>query len=289
MKPPRFEYEAPLTLQEALQRLAEFGEDARALAGGQSLVPAMNLRLANPGRLIDLGRIPALRGLEVRPDGSVVAGAMTRHADFERSLLLRESMPLIPAVMTRVAHQQVRNRGTIGGSLAHADPAAEWSALCLLLDASIVVASREGERRIRSADFSQGVYSTALAPAELITRIKFPAWPKKRRWGFDEVSRRLGDFAITGAMCWFDLDAQQRCEAARLVVFAAAEKPVLIEAAQQLLGQPLTAQTVAPVAEAAVQAISPLSDQHASADYRRQLVRVLTARVLQQAAGSATP
>lgn len=268
MKPPRFDYEAPLTLPEALQRLSQCGEDVRALAGGQSLVPAMNLRLANPARLIDLNRITGLRGMELLPDGRLLAGAMTRHADFERSTQLRERMPLIPVVMARVAHPQVRNRGTIGGSLAHADPAAEWPALCMVLGATIVAASPQGERRIRAEDFPQGVYSTALAPAELITRIEFPAWPAGRRWGFEEVSRRQGDFAITGAMCWLDLDAQQRCTALRVVVFAAADQPVLIDAAQSLLGQPLTAQTLAPVAAAAAQAISPLSDQHASADYR---------------------
>lgn len=289
MKPPRFDYEAPVTLQEALQRLAQCGEDARALAGGQSLVPAMNLRLASPGRLIDLNRITALRGIEALPDGRVVAGAMTRHADFERSALLRERMPLIPAVMARVAHPQVRNRGTIGGSLAHADPAAEWPALCMVLGATIVVANQEGERRIRAEDFSQGVYSTALATAELITRIEFPAWPAGRRWGFEEISRRQGDFAITGAMCWLDLDAQQRCTAARVVVFAAADQPVLLNAAQALIGQALTPHTLAPVAAAAAQAISPMSDPHASADYRRQLTQVLTARVLNQAAGQPLP
>lgn len=282
MKPPRFDYEAPVDLQRALQRLADLGDEARPLAGGQSLVPAMNLRLASPGRLVDLRRIESLRGIRALPDGGVAAGAMTRHADFERSELLRERMPLVPAVMARVAHPQIRNRGTIGGSLAHADPAAEWPALCMVLDATLVAAHAGGERRIRAQDFPQGVYTTALEPGELIREVQFPAWPAGRRWGFEEVSRRLGDFAITGAMAVLDFDAQQRCTAARLVVFAAAEKPVLVDAAA-LVGRPVTEDAIAQVARAAREAISPLSDHHASGDYRLELAEVLAARVLKQA------
>ena len=284
MKPPRFDYEAPTDLQQALQRLAQLGEDARPLAGGQSLVPAMNLRLANPGRLIDLGRIAQLRGIRSLPDGRIVAGAMSRHADFERSELLRARLPLVPTVMARVAHPPIRNRGTIGGSLAHADPAAEWPALCLLLDATIVVASATGERRIRAGDFSLGVYTTALKPGELVREVEFPAWPVHRRWGFEEVSRRVGDFAITGAMCTLDLDAQQRCTAVRCVVFAATAKPVVLEAAAHLVGRSVTDTAIAEVARAARAAIHPLGDHHASPEYRLELAEELTARVLRQAA-----
>ncbi|MBK0392138.1 FAD binding domain-containing protein [Ramlibacter algicola] len=289
MKPPRFDYEAPASLEEALQRLRESGDDARVLAGGQSLIPALNLRLANPGRLLDLRRITSLRGIRRLPSGALAAGAMTRHADFERDPLMQRHLPIVPAVMRRVAHPQIRNRGTIGGSLAHADPAAEWPALCMALDATIVVASASAERRIPAAEFPLGVYTTALRPGELIREIEFPAWPATRRWGFEEVSRRLGDFAITGAMCTLDIDANQRCTAARCVIFAASERPQLVAAAAELVGGPVTEDAVARVAKAARHSISPLSDHHASAEYRLELVETMTARVLKQAAAMAAP
>ncbi|MDO8278539.1 MAG: xanthine dehydrogenase family protein subunit M [Burkholderiaceae bacterium] len=287
MKPPKFQYEAPSSLKEALGRMAELGDTAKFLAGGQSLVPAMNMRLATPEYLIDLGRIEALRGIRELPDGGVQAGALTTHAAFERSELLQRRMPLIPAVMRFVAHAQIRNRGTIGGSLAHADPAAEWQAVCIALDATVVVTSAQGQRRVKAADFTQGVYTTDLQPGELIEAVEFPAWPAQRRWGFEEVSRRLGDFAITGALCTLELDAGGLCKQARCVVFAASPKPVVIEAASALLnGRIVTDEAIAAVALAARAAVEPMSDHHASAEYRLELVETLTARVLRQALSS---
>lgn len=287
MKPPKFQYEAPSSLKEALGRMAELGDAAKFLAGGQSLVPAMNMRLATPEYLIDLGRIEALRGIRELPDGGVQAGALTTHAAFERSELLQRRMPLIPAVMRFVAHAQIRNRGTIGGSLAHADPAAEWQAVCIALDATVVVASAQGQRRVKAADFTQGVYTTDLQPGELIEAVEFPAWPAQRRWGFEEVSRRLGDFAITGALCTLELDAGSLCKQARCVVFAASPKPVVIEAASALLnGRIVTDEAITAVALAARAAVEPMSDHHASAEYRLELVETLTARVLRQALSS---
>ena len=283
MKPPRFTYEAPSRLDEVLARLAQHGEGARPLAGGQSLVPAMNLRLANPGHLIDLNRVRELRGIQVLPDGRIRVGAMTRHAELERSELLRECIPLIPAAMRYVAHEAIRQRGTIGGSLAHADPAAEWSGLCWLLDATLELASEGGTRRLSAVQFTQGVYSTALEPGELITAIEFPAWPQQRRWAFDEVSRRRGDFAIAGAMCTLDLDPEGICQHARCVVFAASEAPCLLDT-QALLGRALTIQAVERFAREAACTLSCLNDQHASADYRLELAETLTARVLRRAA-----
>lgn len=287
MKPPRFQYEAPSTLDEALRRLADLGDSAKVIAGGQSLVPAMNMRLATPEVLIDLGRIESLRGIRELPDGGIQAGAMTPHAAFERSELLQRRMPLIPEVMRFVAHAQIRNRGTIGGSLAHADPAAEWQAVCIALNATVVIASPQGRRRVKAVDFTQDVYTTDLQPGELIEAVEFPAWPSQRRWGFEEVSRRRGDFAITGALCTLDLDAGSRCTQARCVVFAATSRPLVIEAAPGLLvGRVVTDAAIEAVADAARAAVDPMSDHHASGEYRLELVQTLMARVLRQALAS---
>lgn len=287
MKPPRFHYEAPSTLDEALRRLAKLGDSAKVIAGGQSLMPAMNMRLATPEVLIDLRRLDALRGIRELPHGAIHAGALTPHATFERSELLQRRMPLIPAVMRFVAHPQIRNRGTIGGSLAHADPAAEWQAVCIALEATIVVASAQGERRVKAVDFTQDVYTTDLQPGELIVAVEFPAWPPERRWGFEEVSRRMGDFAMTGAICTLDLDAGGRCTQARCVVFAATARPKVIDAAPGLLvGRVVTDNAIQAVAEAARDAVDPMSDHHASAEYRKELVHTLMARVLRRALSS---
>jgi CO/xanthine dehydrogenase FAD-binding subunit len=287
MKPPRFQYEAPSTLDEALRRMADLGDSAKVIAGGQSLVPAMNMRLATPEVLIDLRRIESLRGIHEMPDGGIEAGAMTPHAAFERSDVLKRRMPLIPEVMRFVAHAQIRTRGTIGGSLAHADPAAEWQAVCIALDATVVVASTQGRRRVKAVDFTQDVYTTDLRPGELIEAVEFPGWPSQRRWGFEEVSRRLGDFAITGALCTLDLDAGSRCTQARCVVFAATSRPQVIEAAPALLvGRVVTDADIEAVAAAARAAVEPMSDHHASAEYRQELVQTLVARVLRQALAS---
>lgn len=287
MKPPRFQYEAPLTLDEALSRMAELGDRAKVIAGGQSLMPAMNMRLAAPEVLVDLRRLEALRGIRELPDGSIEAGALTTHATFERSELLLRRMPLIPAVMRFVAHPQIRNRGTIGGSLAHADPAAEWQAVCIALEATIVVASSQGRRRIKAVDFTQDVYATDLQTGELIVAVEFPAWPSTRRWGFEEVSRRMGDFAMTGAICTLDVDAGGRCTQARCVVFAATACPVVVDAAPGLLvGRVVNDMAIGAVADAARDAVQPMSDHHASAEYRKELVHALTSRVLRKALSS---
>ena len=178
MKPARFKYRRIHDLGEALRLLEDGGADARALAGGQSLVPAMNLRLARPTLLVDLNRIPGLRGLRATEDGTVIAGALTRHSDFEFSDLVAQRLPILRAAMAGVAHPAIRNRGTIGGSLAHADPAGDWPALCVACDAQLVLNSRRGERIVPATEFSRGFFSTALSDAELITEIRFPAWPR---------------------------------------------------------------------------------------------------------------
>jgi carbon-monoxide dehydrogenase medium subunit len=284
MKSARFRYASPREVDEALALLQAGGPDARLLAGGQSLVPAMNLRLARPTLLVDLGRIAALRGIRRLDDGAIVAGAMSRHRDFERSPLVREALPLLHAAMPTIAHLPIRSRGTIGGSLAHADPAGDWPALCLACDAQMTLRSARGSREVKAEDFSLGFFTTAIAEGEILTETRFPAWPPGRRWGLQKMSRRRGDFAIVGVACVVDLDARGRCIRARIAVFGAAERPLLAEfAAAELSGRVPSSTTLRKAARAAASEISTRSDLHASAVYRSELVEVLTRRAFVQA------
>jgi carbon-monoxide dehydrogenase medium subunit len=284
MKPAPFEYAAPTSVGEALSLLAGSGPDARPLAGGQSLVPAMAFRLARPSLLVDLGRIPGLRGLRADDDGGVVAGAMTRHRDFETSALVQERLPLVHAAMRQVAHLPIRSRGTIGGSLAHADPAGDWPALCLACDAELTLVSTGGVRILRTADFLRGVYDTALEHGELVSEIRFPGWPRGRRWGLQKMARRLGDFALVGVACVVDLDAAGRCAASRIVVHGAADRALEVPAASALLdARRPDAGTLAAAARAAAASVPARGDLHADAAYRSELIEALTLRALQQA------
>ena len=253
MKPAAFDYRAPKTVDEALALLRQHGAQAKLLAGGQSLVPVLNFRLATPALLVDLNRIPALAGIR-EEDRALVIGAMTRNREIEKSGLVRNRNPLLHAAMPYIAHAQIRNRGTIGGSLAHADPAAELPAVCVACEAEMLICGPRGERRVPAAEFFQGLFTTALEPDELLTAVRFPAWPTGRKFAFLEVSRRHGDFAIVGVAAVVDSGVP------RVVVFGAEDGPRLFS------GQ-----------------INPRSDHHASADYRRELVEVLTRRALQQA------
>ena len=284
MKPCAFDYEAPATLAEAARLLDTNADGAKLIAGGQSLAPALNFRLASPSLLIDLNRIPTLTGIERRPDGSWRAGAMTRHRAFERSALVAALAPLVHAVIPSIAHVQIRNRGTIGGSLAHADPAAEWPALCLACAAELTLTSAGGSRIVPADSFSRGVFSTALMPNEIISAIEFPAWPTTRRWGFQEIARRHGDFALAGTICTVDLDDEARCVAARIVVFGVADRPTLVPEASAALAGRLPSLALAREAGRIARArIVPRGDLHASAAYRAELVEVLTRRALVQA------
>lgn len=284
MKPAPFRYQRPDTIGDALRLLVEGGSDARVIAGGQSLVPAMNFRLARPSLLVDLGRIAALRGIRVADDGAVVAGAMTRHADFEHSELIRERLPLLHAAMPGIAHMPIRSRGTIGGSLAHADPAGDWPALCVACDAGLVLKSGKGERSVPADKFSGGFFSTVLQEGEIIAEIRFPIWPKGRRWGLKKMTRRRGDFAIAGIVCTLDVSGRGTVEAARLVVYGATDAPLLLtDAAAILAGSAPSAEAVEAAAEKATQLTPVRSDLHASAEYRSELVKVLTRRTLEQA------
>lgn len=284
MKPPVFEYAAPSTLAEAMTLLHENRDTAKIIAGGQSLVPVLNLRLASPSLLIDLNRIPELTGISAGDDGAIIAGAMTRHRAFERSPVVARTHPLVQHAAGFIAHSQVRNRGTIGGSLCHADPAAEWPAICLACDAKVTLAGVAGTRTLAAEDFSLGVYSTALREDEILASVRFPRAPAGRRWGFEEVSRRRGDFAIVGVACLLDFDQRGDCTAARIVVFGAGDRPTLVpQAASALVNTPHGPHALVNAGRIAREQVETRSDHHASSDYRSELVEVLTRRALSRA------
>lgn len=284
MKPAPFDYHRPATLDEALTLLAEHGADAKPLAGGQSLIPAMNFRLARPAILIDLDRVRELAFLSAGTDGLRV-GAMTRQREVERSPLVARAAPLLHAALPFIAHPQIRNRGTMGGSLAHADPAAELPAVALALDARLHLRRRDGARSLPAGEFFTGLFATALAPDELLVEVSLPAPAARSGWAFDEVARRHGDYALVGVAAVVSLDARGRCERARLALLSVGEGPVLAQQAAALLaGQVPSPDLIRAAAEAAAtRDIDPPGDIHASPAYRRQLAAVLTRRALTRA------
>ncbi len=286
MKPAPFRYFRPATVDEALALLAEHGSEAKPLAGGQSLIPAMNFRLARPQALVDLNRIPELAYIRSQPDGGgLVIGAMTRQRAVERSDAVRRAAPLVAEALPFVAHAQIRNRGTVGGSLAHADPAAELPAVMLALDARFLARSRERERAIPAGEFFRGILETALGPDELLVEVAVPRAPARSGHAFIEVARRHGDYALVGVAALVALDRRGRCEVARIALVSVGDGPVLAtEAAAALTGEEPSAAAIEAAAEAAArQDIDPPSDIHASAAYRRHLAAVLTRRALARA------
>ena len=287
MKPAPFEYFRPHTLDEALSLLAEHGTDAKPLAGGQSLIPAMNFRLATPSVLVDLNAIPRLAYvayLQGSPGGLNIGG-MTRQRDLERSADVATRVPLMAEAMPHVAHAAIRNRGTIGGSLAHADPAAELPAVVVALNATIGLSGRAGERTVRASDFFVGLFSTAIQPGELLTQIRIPPPPERSGYAFQEISRRHGDFALVGVAVSVNLDNDRRCAGARIALFSVGDRPMLAENATTVLkGHRPSPECIRAAADAAAaKDIDPPSDIHASARYRRQLANVLTRRALERA------
>jgi len=248
------------------------------LAGGQSLVPMLNMRLVRPARLVDINAVPGLADIRARDDGGLALGALTRHTALVTSRLVHEHAPLLAAAARHVGHRAIRNRGTLGGSLAHADPAAELPAALLALDARVVVAGPSGPRQIALDDFVLGALTTALAADEIVTEIDVPP-ARHAGWGFAEVARRAGDFALTGVAAVLHGN-RGRCTAARLVAFGADERPVRLSAAEDALIGGARAEESAAVAALDCR---PPADVHASADYRRHLVSVLTARVIGEA------
>jgi carbon-monoxide dehydrogenase medium subunit len=283
VKPAPFEYVRASSLEEALAAMASHGGEAKALAGGQSLVPAMNFRIAQPAVLVDLNRVPGLDGIEAAANG-LRLGALARHRALERSTDVRQAAPLVAETMPFVAHLPIRTRGTLGGSLAHADPAAELPAIMLALDASLEVRSQSGPRTIAAREFFTGLYATALAPDELITAVTIPR-RRAEGWAVDEVARRHGDFALAGAAAIITLDSTGAIADPRLALFGVHERAVLADAAMRTIaGQRPSPQAIDAAADAAAtQDADPGSDVHASTAYRRHLTRVLVRRVLTRA------
>ncbi len=279
MKPPAFEYVAAESVEEATARLAEYGDDARPIAGGQSLVPMMNFRLVSPAVLVDIRRIAPPDAIG-KADGHVRIGALTRHRALETSPLIRDRFPVLAAAMTHVAHLAIRNRGTIGGSLCHADPAAELPAMAVLLDARIHTAHCGGERTVEAGAFFEGALWTALEDGEIVTRIDFPLLPPGTGWGFREFARRHGDFALAGAAATVTGSAGRAAEV-RIALFGVGETPVRAAAAEALLtGTGFEPDAVAAAIDALRNAVDPDDDLHASADYRRHLAGIVAGRAL---------
>ena len=284
MKPAQFAYHRPETVDEGLALLAAHGAEAKPLAGGQSLIPAMNFRLARPAVLVDLNRIAALAYVREEADGTRI-GAMTRQRAAERDPLVRRRAPLLAEALPHVAHAQIRNRGTIGGSVAHADPAGEVPAVLLALGASFVLRGPDGSRTVPAERFFTGLFETALAPAELLIEVAIPAMSARTGWAFVEVARRHGDYALAGVAATVTLDEAGRCRDARIALLGVGAGPVLARrAAKELAGGLPTDKLLREAAgAAAAKDIDPPGDIHASSAYRRQLVAVLTRRALERA------
>ncbi|RAY13015.1 xanthine dehydrogenase family protein subunit M [Actinomadura craniellae] len=287
MKPPAFAYHAPDTLGAALAALAEAGDGGKVLAGGQSLVPLLNMRLAAPAELVDINRITALDTLEVTA-GGVRVGALARHSRVERSDAAAGVQPLLRRALENVAHPVIRNRGTVVGSLAHADPAAELPAVLALLDGTVEVRSATGRRTVPAGAFFTGPLESALLPGELAVSAFFPALPPRTGTAFRELSRRHGDYALAGVAVTVGLDEDLRVATARAGYLGVAATPVVLD----LTGPALAAQEGRPAGECdwaevggyAAARLDPEPDIHASAEYRRTLAGVLTERALRAAA-----
>jgi carbon-monoxide dehydrogenase medium subunit len=282
MKPAPFDYHAPRQLKEAAELLAKL-PNAKILAGGQSLVPMMNFRFVIADHLVDLGGIEELRGIAAK-DGLLRIGAMTRQYELESSPEIAKYCPLLTEAMRHIGHRQTRNRGTIGGSLAHADPAAELPAVCAAYDAVIHIVSVRGLRQLAFREFTAGFMSTALAPDEMIAAIDLPTWRLGHGHGFHEFARRQGDFAIAGAAAMLDVGADNVVRRVALSLFGVTASPLRVEAAEaRLVGQPLDTAGIR-AAAAAAWLIEPISDIHAGSEYRRHLAQVLSSRALNDAA-----
>ena len=287
MRPAPFEYFAPRTVEGALDLLAHHGGDAKLLAGGQSLVPMMNMRLVRPAVVVDLNRVGGLA--DVREEaGGLRLGALVRQHALERDARIAAAAPLLAEAAPLIGHLQTRARGTVGGSLVHADPAAELPACMIALDAVFHLRSRRGQRAYGARDFFRGLLATALEPDELLAEIEVPGAPAPRTGhGFAEVARRHGDFALAGACAVLALDAGGVCRHARLVIFGAGDAPHLARAAAALIGERPAAARLAEAGRAAAGEIDARGDLHATAEYRRRIAAGLAARALGRAASRA--
>jgi carbon-monoxide dehydrogenase medium subunit len=283
MKLPPFEYACPTSISEAVALLASHDGEAKPLAGGQSLVPMLAFRVASPSLLVDLRKLAELRQIRITQDG-VALGSMVRWRDILEDARLKTAHPLLVAAVEHVAHYQIRNRGTVGGSIAHADPAAEMPGIVVTCEAQMAVMGKGGARIIAAGDFFRGPLMTVLKPDEIITEIRFPAWPAKRRFGFQEFARRRGDFAMAAAAVFYD-DDSGKARNAHVGVIGVADRPLRLPTVEAIInGQKVDDSVIAKAEAAASAAVDPADDIHSSGAYRKALVGVMVERALKAAA-----
>jgi carbon-monoxide dehydrogenase medium subunit len=284
MKPPRFQYFAPRTLDEACSLLASQGEGAKVLAGGQSLIPLLNFRLAHPEALIDINRIADLAYVRAA-DGGLAIGALTRQHAVERSELVRTRVPILAEACRFIGHLPIRHRGTIGGNLAHADPASELPAVMVTLEAQLVLSSAKGSRTLPAERFFVAPLTTSLQTGEMLTEIRVPALPARTGGAFVEMARRAGDYALVGVAALITLDGSGRCQRARLALCGVGPTPIRAGAAEEaLVGQAPSDALLGEAANRAAVATSPPSDVHGSAAFRTKLARHFTREAIRLAA-----
>ena len=279
MKPPRFKYAAAESIEEAVSILDQHGDEAKVLAGGQSLIPLMNMRLARPGVLVDINRVSGLD--TITRNGGLTIGALTRQSAVVRSGDVSGFAPIITEALRHVGHPGIRTRGTLGGSIAHADPAAELPAVLLALDGEVVARGPGGERTIPAQQFFVTNFTTALAPNEVLTSVRFPWSTEKARWAFQEVARRHGDFALAGVASAAEVE-QGVCTSVRIALFAVADRPLRAARAEEFLaGKSLDDDAVvAEAARLACAGLEPSSDFHATGQYRTEAAEALVRRAL---------
>jgi CO/xanthine dehydrogenase FAD-binding subunit len=283
MKPAPFKYVAASSLDQALSLKAEYGDEARFLAGGQSLIPAMNFRLARPAVLIDINGLATLAGIS-RTQGEIRVGALTRYRALERNGDFLKTCPLFADALPHIAHPQIRNRGTIGGNLSHADPASELPAVATAMSARMRVKSAGGEREVAAADFFVGLLTTDIAADEMLVEVLFPEPKPRTGCSFMEVARRRGDFALAGVAAIVTLDQEERCADLRLALCGVGETPVdASRAAASLVGQRLTDKAIEAVVAGVRELIAPSGNVHASPDYQRHIAGVLVGRAIRAA------
>jgi CO/xanthine dehydrogenase FAD-binding subunit len=285
MKPSAFEYFSPGTVAEAVELLERFGDEAKIMAGGQSLMPMLNFRVARPKVLVDINRLPNLDYIR-EEKGELVIGGLTREQAVEKSPLVRKKCPVLAEAISYIGHLPVRVRGTIGGSLVHADPSAEIPVVFSALGGKAKVAGPKGERTIGAEEFFLTYLTSALEPTEILVEARFPVQPSGAGWSFMELSRRHGDFGIVTVACVLSLDGQGTCRTIDIALGGVAPTPLRASAAEKALsGKKITDALIAEAAAKAAEASEPESDYHASAEYRREMARVFTARALKEAWG----
>jgi carbon-monoxide dehydrogenase medium subunit len=281
MKLPAFDYALPATIEEAVSLLASRSGNAKVISGGQSLVPMLAFRLAAPALLVDLKRLQGLNRIGIAEDG-VWLGAKVRWCEIDRDESLKGAHPLLVEAVRHVAHYQIRNRGTVGGSLAHADPAAEMPGIAITCEAELTIVGPQGQRVEKASNFFKGALTTSLASDEILTEVKLPPWPAGRRWAFLEFARRRGDFALAGVALFYELLAGKITDI-RIGAIGVGDIPLRLRAVEAVLnGQTLDERAIEAAAAAARQSVDPPSDIHAPAEYRRALLATLLARALRQ-------